>query len=325
MKKIISFCFLCFFILFVNGIHVHAIKDLDRILEYDISIVPNDDATLKMKYHIKWKVLDSESEGPLTWVKIGIPNKHISQIKFDDEVIKKASYYSDGGAYIAIYFKQKYYEGSIVDFSFSFVQDYFFTKDGRNIEYSFTPGWFPEIKVLSYRVSWSKKLGIPLYSNCHSEDDNKLYWEGSLDYNEKINVDVKYNGEIFKNANYNKQYSSTYISFGDIMTIVFVVLIIIGFIIIIYYASSRQYDGYYMYRGFTGRRHMFWMFRRRGYKKDGKKVSLPPNTHNGSHGGGHGGHCACACACACAGGGRAGCSRKDFTIVDTKGKSLNEN
>ena len=25
-----------------------------------------------------------------------------------------------------------------------------------------------------------------------------------------------------------------------------------------------------------------------------------------------GGGCACACACACAGGGRAGCSRKDF-------------
>ena len=32
------------------------------------------------------------------------------------------------------------------------------------------------------------------------------------------------------------------------------------------------------------------------------------------HSTGSGGHssCACACACACAGGGRAGCSRKDF-------------
>ena len=34
----------------------------------------------------------------------------------------------------------------------------------------------------------------------------------------------------------------------------------------------------------------------------------------------HGGGCACACACACAGGGRAGCSTKDFygTILTTE-------
>ena len=36
---------------------------------------------------------------------------------------------------------------------------------------------------------------------------------------------------------------------------------------------------------------------------------VPTNVNiNGVGGGG----CACACACACAGGGRAGCSRKDF-------------
>ena len=33
---------------------------------------------------------------------------------------------------------------------------------------------------------------------------------------------------------------------------------------------------------------------------------------NSSGSGVGGGGCACACACACAGGGRAGCSRKDF-------------
>ncbi len=318
MKKIISLLVLLFVIVCINVTDVYAKKDLDRILEYDISIVPNDDATLKMKYHIKWKVLDSETEGPLTWVKIGIPNKHISEIKFTDDIIKKAVYHSDGGAYIAIYFNKKFYEGSIIDFSFSFIQDYIFTENNGNIEYRFMPGWFPEIRVLAYRVSWSKKLGMPIYSNHDFEDENKLYWEGSLGYNETINVDVKYNSDIFKNANYKKQYSSSYISLFDICMIVFFALIIVAFIVIIYYASSRQYDGYYMYRGFTGKRYWFWMFHRRGYKKDGEKVSSPPNVENGSHGGSHSSHCACACACACAGGGRAGCSRKDFTMVNKK-------
>ena len=47
-------------------------------------------------------------------------------------------------------------------------------------------------------------------------------------------------------------------------------------------------------------------FRAGRYRSDG--------FHGGFGGGGFGGGggCACACACACAGGGRAGCSKKDF-------------
>ena len=50
------------------------------------------------------------------------------------------------------------------------------------------------------------------------------------------------------------------------------------------------------------------LYYRSGYNSHGSHV-IPPIHH---HGGGSGGSCACACACACAGGGRAGCSRKDF-------------
>lgn len=49
--------------------HIHA-KDLDEILSYTIWVNVNDDATLNMHYHIVWKVLDSTTDGPLTWVKI---------------------------------------------------------------------------------------------------------------------------------------------------------------------------------------------------------------------------------------------------------------
>ena len=53
--------------------------DLDEILAYDITVDVNEDATLTMVYHIEWKVLDSTSDGPLTWVRVGIPNKHYNE------------------------------------------------------------------------------------------------------------------------------------------------------------------------------------------------------------------------------------------------------
>ena len=57
-------------------------KDLDEILDYEITIDVNPDGTLNMIYHVDWKVLDSSSEA-LTWVKIGIPNnKFVSKKNF---------------------------------------------------------------------------------------------------------------------------------------------------------------------------------------------------------------------------------------------------
>ena len=48
--------------------------DLDRIDSYTIEVTPQEDGTLHMKADILWTVLDSESEGPLEWVEIGLPN-----------------------------------------------------------------------------------------------------------------------------------------------------------------------------------------------------------------------------------------------------------
>ena len=53
-----------------------------------------------------------------------------------------------------------------------------------------------------------------------------------------------------------------------------------------------------------------------GIKRDGGRIVNP--TTSGGHGFVGGG--SCACACACAGGGRDGCSRKDFNrgVIDNK-------
>ena len=105
--------------------HIHA-KDLDEILSYTIWVNVNDDATLNMHYHIVWKVLDSTTDGPLTWVKIGIPNQHCSNIEAHSDCIKKIAYSGVGGSYIRIDLDREYKAGETVDLSFSFTQDYMY-------------------------------------------------------------------------------------------------------------------------------------------------------------------------------------------------------
>ena len=59
---------------------------LDEIQSYIITIDPQNDATLKMNYSIEWKVLNDKNEGPLEWVKLGIPNIYVYEINFGGDV-----------------------------------------------------------------------------------------------------------------------------------------------------------------------------------------------------------------------------------------------
>ena len=52
----------------------------DEIEQFQITVDVREDATLQMTYHIDWKVLDDEKYGPLTWVEIGVPNLHHSEV-----------------------------------------------------------------------------------------------------------------------------------------------------------------------------------------------------------------------------------------------------
>ena len=67
-------------------------KDLDSINKYYITVNPRTDGSLNIKYNIEWEVLDSTSEGPLTWVQIGIPNSKVDNIKALSSNISNISY-----------------------------------------------------------------------------------------------------------------------------------------------------------------------------------------------------------------------------------------
>ena len=70
--------------------------------------------------------------------------------------------------------------------------------------------------------------------------------------------------------------------------------------------SSYRTRGFYPY----GRRFFYRNYYYGVNEKGARKVNPYVSSGGSGHSGGH--SCACACACACAGGGRAGCSKKDF-------------
>ena len=131
--------------------------DLDEIVDYRITVDVNPDATLTMLYHIDWKVLDSTSEGPLTWVRVGIPNKHYVSMEAMSDTIDSIRYDSSGGSYARIDLDRAYKAGEVASFDFKLDQDYMYEVGRDNLGeavYEFTPGWFDDIVVDNLEVRW---------------------------------------------------------------------------------------------------------------------------------------------------------------------------
>ena len=272
---------------------------LDEIQEYTIQVDMRNDGSMDIKYHLDWKVLDDTSDGPLSWVKIGIPNKNVDEIEAHTDNIKKIEYNKqDGRTYVYIYFDRDYHKNEVISFDFSIHQSnmYVIDKEEHMLRYSFTPGWFDEIEVKNITVKWNKSN--VLKSTALAEDMNGyLVWTGSLSFGEKLNTSVYYNLDAFEATEEGQVQEDEGDGSGWIIFIVIlVVILIIAFIIAI--VSDDDYDSH---SGFGG----------------GSRTYI--------YGGGRS-SCACvsscACACACAGGGRAGCSKKDFYHTNVQSDTL---
>ena len=191
LKTIIMSLFVMFSII-VLPVKADA-KPLDEILLYEIKADMNEDATVDFTYHIKWKVLDSSSEGPLSWVKIGIPNNHVDDITPLTPNISRATKYVSGGSYVRIDFDRNYYAGEVVDFTYSLKMDYMY--DARPDEgiaiVEFTPGWFDGIDVDQLVVMWNAD-NVNSFSPSCLQEDGYLLWTTSLGSNQKYPVKVTY-------------------------------------------------------------------------------------------------------------------------------------
>lgn len=355
---------------------------LDEILNYEIDVTVNQDATVTMKYHIEWKVLDSDSEGPLSWVRVGIPNSHYGEVMGLTDNIKSIGYDSDGGSYMRIDLDRKYYEDEIIVFEFSVVQDYMYQVDKLEegyTEYAFTPGWFDDIAIDSMTLRWNADKAYSWNPNCLSMDGDLVWTEQDMAPGDKMTITVTYPNDAYgfdlskKIAEEEDDDDWIYVIIG-LLIVLFPVIVLIALVRavssavytaraafgpkekritrtkIVYYPTCpgcgavreegktkcefcgrdlikskeviREKDirtGEREAANFTEEGEFRYTSRPNTYIR----VHMVPVQHsarNRSSKSSSRSHrsscahssCACACACACAGGGRAGCSVKDF-------------
>ena len=306
MKKLLGI--LCLLLSFTLFSCEDTFKPLDKIHNYTITVDPNNDGTLNMVYYLKWEVLE-EGDGGVDFITVGVANRFVENINGLTSNIDDIYYSSENGSTIRIDFKNTYHEGDIFEVKFSLTQKRIFTIQGDEVQYSFNPGWFEEIKVKKLVVLWNANK--VLKNNADGKTTAGYYiWETSLDYGETIDINLVYDKRYFPNINPDEDYSN---QTQNPMVVVTVFVAILAFLFIINIIINISDDKYQTNRGFSGRINHFHfrIGRYRGYRRSGKAIN-PPKVINSGGSGVRGGGCACACACACAGGGRAGCSRKDF-------------
>ena len=381
-----------FIVSLLIGIMMFAVPvfaDTDEILDYTIGVEVNDDATLNLYYHIDWKVLDSGSGiGPLTWMKIGIPNSHVIKT---EGLSKTVDHINRSGNYVEVYLDKSYYEGDIASVDFLVVQDYMYQvnkfTEGETV-YSFTPGWFDDIKVDKLRILWKNDKALSFTPDCFMEDEYYV-WDSKLSKGERFTVTVTYPNDAFgfdlsKSIEDNGGGSKITEAIETILGLIMMLAcfaVPIGIPILLGYLFNRGFGGINSPTINKTTRVKVTYFdscpacgapRKEGakfceycgksmvkseetiteeqLKKEEKAAAAftkngeyryggspntfirvnsvrVPNPHyrapSRSSGGSHHSSCAhsscaCACACACAGGGRAGCTMKDFYNTNLK-------
>jgi hypothetical protein len=273
------------FVLILNPFTAYADEPLDEIEKYEITINAREDGTLDIRYAVDWKVLsDKNGKEPVTWVDVGIPNKHVDQIAGLTDNIKTIGYSNKGGGdLVRLDFTQAYKAGEVFHFEFSIHQSYMYMLDEDEVcRYSFTPGWFDKIQIKVLHILWSNKYVVSSDAT-HKGEDFLEWYRTDMKAGEHFKINVRYHRSTFY-VDENKQYSEPGMDVGTIIFLVFLAIIVI----IIVVAVVAEYE---CGSGFGG-----------GFYSSG--------------GGGCASSSSCACACACAGGGRAGCSAKTWYSIN---------
>ena len=245
--------------------------------------------------------------------------------------------------------------GGSGQFSFSGPQSHLFTKnDDGTANFAFAPGWFDDLSVENMQVRWHNYDGF--VADNTGVDGDYLTWDfGAMGHGQQAMVHVTVPvtnaaafdpGAAMTTDDYDSGEDLDEI-IGMLVTLV-VVLLAIAIIIIAIASQSPEWGGGFGsgidpddWFWYTNGVHTIRCARSAPPPSGYHRTDPPPEFRAGggkTRGGGvsrhHSNHsgcassCACACAsscacaCACAGGGRAGCSVKDFYTVKLPKKSV---
>ena len=326
--------------------------DMDYIPDYFVTVDLREDGSADIVYDITWQVIDGDQTDYLSWVKIGLPNAYAEDLTPLTDTISDLQYTGDGGSYAKVVFARRYYSPEVaaqnggesrVRFAFSVHQSHLFTlNDDGTATFEFTPGWFDDLVVERMQVRW--RGGDGFVADNSSEEDGYLIWEfGPMGHGQSADVHVTVPVTTAETFDPDAQLTAADYDDGGmtademigILTVVIALLIFVAALIIIVgsmtpdwgggFGSGLDPDDWFWY---TNGVHTIHLARTAPPPKGYTRTDPPKNYHTGggsSRGGGVGRHnsgcassCACACAsscacaCACAGGGRAGCTAKDF-------------
>ena len=326
--------------------------DMDYIPDYFVTVDLREDGSADIVYDITWQVIGGDQTDYLSWVKIGLPNAYAEDLTPLTDTISDLQYTGDGGSYAKVVFARRYYSPEVaaqnggesrVRFAFSVHQSHLFTlNDDGTATFEFTPGWFDDLVVERMQVRW--RGGDGFVADNSSEEDGYLIWEfGPMGHGQSANIHVTVPVTTAETFDPDAQLTAADYDDGGmtademigILTVVIALLIFAAALIIIVgsmtpdwgggFGSGLDPDDWFWY---TNGVHTIHVARTAPPPKGYTRTDPPKNYHTGggsSRGGGVGRHnsgcassCACACAsscacaCACAGGGRAGCTAKDF-------------
>lgn len=329
---------------------------LDQIDTYDVTVTLRGDGSADLVYDIRWTVLDSSSEGPLEWAKVGVPNQNIDELTPLSDTIRRISPYDEGGSYVRLDLNRSYYEGETVRLQFSLHATHLYeVADDGSVNYEFTPGWFDAAETGALSLTWLAGTDAGKYSVSYRGTGGSepyaaaipggalVTWKG-LAADARVTLKADYPDQSAFSAapldpelgRGNAAASGSGFDAGD-------ALLVLLFTALVIWLLCRRFSGDYWLGGFGG---WFWPHHHHhhgpgpggpgapgggsggGFGGFGGGASRGAGAGRRSSGSSHSGGCvcacacvSCACACACAGGGRAGCSAKEFrggAAIDTK-------
>lgn len=238
---------------------------------------------------------------------------------------------------------------SRVRFAFSVHQSHLFTlNDDGTASFTFTPGWFDDLSVGNMQIRWRNGEGF-VADNTSVEGDYLVWDFGALTHGQAARVHVTVPADCA--AAFSPSAALTPEDYGapttthtgaDLIDALGPVLVTVVFLAVLFLMAVTRAPRWGGGLG-IGLDPADWFWYTNGLHtiRRARGMPPPPGYHptdpprgftpggGSSRGGGVGRHdggshhsgCACACAsscacaCACAGGGRAGCSAKDFYTI----------